>query len=48
VKIMADGSLTVFSVTTPMEEEPEKPAEGEEGAMAEPEVIREKKPQAEE
>ena len=43
VKVMAEGSLTVFTVTTPMEEEPEKPAEGEEGAVAEPEVIREKK-----
>ncbi|HQC42736.1 MAG TPA: 50S ribosomal protein L25 [Verrucomicrobiota bacterium] len=43
VEILADDSLAVFSVTTPMEEEPEEPAEGEEGAMAEPEVIREKK-----
>lgn len=47
VKVVAEGTLTVFSVTTPTEEEVEKPAEGEEGALAEPEVIREKK-QAEE
>lgn len=48
VKVMAEGSLTVFSVMTPTEEEEATPgAEGGEGAMAEPEVIREKK-QAEE
>lgn len=47
VKILADPELTVFTVTMPAEvpEEPETPVEGEEGAeMAEPEVIREKKP----
>lgn len=45
VKILVDPSLTVFSVTAPVEEVAEEaaPAEGEEGAMAEPEVIREKK-----
>lgn len=51
VKIMADPELTVFTVTMPAEvpEEPETPVEGEEGAeMAEPEVIREKKPTDEE
>lgn len=48
VKALAEGSLTVFSVATPMAEEETTPgAEGEEGALAEPEVIREKK-QAEE
>lgn len=49
VKVLAEGSLTVFSVATPTVEEETTPgAEGEEGATsAEPEVIREKK-QAEE
>ena len=46
VKVLVDGSITVFSVTAPVEEPVEEApaAEGEEGAaMAEPEVIREKK-----
>ena len=44
VTILADPSLTVFSITAPVEEIESTTAEGEEESMNEPEVIREKKP----
>ncbi|MDP8262106.1 MAG: 50S ribosomal protein L25/general stress protein Ctc [Candidatus Ancaeobacter aquaticus] len=46
VVVLTDPELPVFSVSAPKAEEEEKPAE--EGETAEPEVIREKKPEGEE
>jgi len=48
VKVLHDPQMVVFSIAAPVKEEALQPAAGEEGALQEPEVIKEKKKEEEE